>query len=325
MIAGAEKAPCPIWGTEAEVVQAREGKLVGSQRAGGEYRLSEEAEEQLATYTPEQKALLTSWLVEQRLGGERRPLVDTAVLTALETRGRLLYSNRKRRLFLWLSRARWRPDDILYVGGEVTELVTMTVQQIGAWIESTTEVETSQFLRLMIEEGFLAEAEVGRLRLTPKGFEQLESVEATAGSSDQAFVAMWFDDQMTDAYENGIVPAIKDCGFLPFRVEQKETINKIDDEIIAEIRRSHFVVADFTCGSFECDGNRYSVPRGGVYFEAGFAQGLGRPVIWTVREDCIGDVHFDTRQFAHIVWSDAADLRKKLTNRIRAVIPVART
>ena len=42
--------------------------------------------------------------------------------------------------------------------------------------------------------------------------------------------------------------------------------NKIDDEIVAEIRRSKFIIADFSHGS---DG-----ARGGVYFEAGFAHGL---------------------------------------------------
>ena len=32
----------------------------------------------------------------------------------------------------------------------------------------------------------------------------------------------------------------------PVRIDQKERLNKIDDEIIAEIRRSRFLVADFT-------------------------------------------------------------------------------
>lgn len=61
-------------------------------------------------------------------------------------------------------------------------------------------------------------------------------------------------------------------------------------------------------------------PRGGVYYEAGFAQGLGIAVIWMVRQDHIDNVHFDTRQFNHITWPDAADLREKLKNRIGAVL-----
>src|SRR6266699_3836254 len=96
------------------------------------------------------------------------------------------------------------------------------------------------------------------------------------------------------------------------RVDQKEHINKIDDEIIAEIRRSRFVVADFT--------SREGEPRGGVYFEAGFAYGIAIPVIWMCRSNLIGSVQFDTRQFNHITWDDPANLYMKLRNRIGAVI-----
>jgi nucleoside 2-deoxyribosyltransferase len=67
-------------------------------------------------------------------------------------------------------------------------------------------------------------------------------------------------------------------------------------------------VADFT-------GQRH-----GVYFEAGFAQGLGLPVIWTCREDHVKNLHFDTRQQNHITWEQSDDLREKLKNRIWAVI-----
>jgi hypothetical protein len=69
-------------------------------------------------------------------------------------------------------------------------------------------------------------------------------------------------------------------------------------------------------------------PKGRAVFDAcwscgnpaGFAMGLGIPVIWTVREDQIGQVHFDTRQYNHIVYDSAEDLRKKLHNRIAATI-----
>jgi nucleoside 2-deoxyribosyltransferase len=85
------------------------------------------------------------------------------------------------------------------------------------------------------------------------------------------------------------------------RIDKKEHSNKIDDEIIAEIRRSKFLVADFTCEKEKV--------RGGVYFEAGFAMGLGIPVIWTCAQQSIGDLHFDTRQYNHIVWDTPKTLR----------------
>jgi nucleoside 2-deoxyribosyltransferase len=61
--------------------------------------------------------------------------------------------------------------------------------------------------------------------------------------------------------------------------------------------------------------------RGGVYFEAGFAMGLGKLVIWTCHEDDVEKLHFDTRQYNHIVWTDATDLKEKLMLRIEATLP----
>ena len=116
---------------------------------------------------------------------------------------------------------------------------------------------------------------------------------------------MWFDESMLEAWEEGIKPAIKDSGYEPFRIDEPKDVIKIDDRIIAEIKRSRFLVADFTNGR---DG-----ARGSVYYEAGFAHGLGMPVIFTCRKDLINETHFDTRQYYHVVWETPEDLRTNLT------------
>ena len=128
----------------------------------------------------------------------------------------------------------------------------------------------------------------------------------------QAFVAMWFDKEMTIAYEEGIKKAVELAGYKSMRIDKKPDVNKIDDEIIAQIRRSRFLVADFTHGN--------EGARGGVYYEAGFAFGLGLPVIYTCRKDMVDKLHFDTRQYHHIVWEEPADLCRDLKNRIQALI-----
>jgi hypothetical protein len=48
--------------------------------------------------------------------------------------------------------------------------------------------------------------------------------------------------------------------------------------------------------------------------------GLGLPIIWTARSTSVDDLHFDTRQYNHIVWETPTDLSKKLEQRIRAVL-----
>jgi hypothetical protein len=60
--------------------------------------------------------------------------------------------------------------------------------------------------------------------------------------------------------------------------------------------------------------------RGGVYFEAGFAMGLGLPVFFTCRNTELEKLHFDVRQYNTIDWSDASDLSSRLQVRIEAVI-----
>ncbi|MDE2865873.1 MAG: cadherin repeat domain-containing protein [Gemmatimonadota bacterium] len=129
-------------------------------------------------------------------------------------------------------------------------------------------------------------------------------------TTKQVFVAMWFDDSMLDAYRNGIEPGIRDAGFVPHRIDEKKDADKIDDDIIAEIRKSRFVVADMTHGR---DGL-----RGSVYFEAGFARGHGLGVVYSCRKDCVGGLPFDTRQYHHIVWETPEKLRRDLAERIRA-------
>jgi hypothetical protein len=77
--------------------------------------------------------------------------------------------------------------------------------------------------------------------------------------------------------------------------------------IIAEIRRSAFLVADFT-------GQRQN-----VYFETGFAHGLGLQIIWTCRKEQIGQLHFDIRQYNVIDWENKENLAQRLQRRIEAM------
>jgi nucleoside 2-deoxyribosyltransferase len=94
------------------------------------------------------------------------------------------------------------------------------------------------------------------------------------------------------------------------RIDTKKFNDKICDHIVAEIRRSRFMIADVT---------RH---RRAVYFEAGYAIGLGLEVIWTCRGDHMKRAEriFDTRQYNHIVWTTHEDLREKLKDRILATI-----
>jgi len=164
---------------------------------------------------------------------------------------------------------------------------------------------------------------VTRSVLTLQGLNRLETGGVPVSAPETAFVAMWFGTEVDDVYEKGIKPAIKKAGYKPLRINEKLHTNKIDDEIIAEIRRARFLVCDLTCGmGKDSEDTATAIARGSVYYEAGFAKGLDTPVIWTCRKDLIKHAHFDVRQYMMIEWEQGKeeDLKDKLVNLIRAVI-----
>lgn len=156
--------------------------------------------------------------------------------------------------------------------------------------------------------GLIKSVGSSEFRILPEGWKWLQEYGHVNVDSSKAFVAMWFDESTRAAYDNGIAPAVESAGYDAFRIDREEHVSKIDDEIIAQIRQSRFLVADFTG------------QRQGVYFEAGYAMGLDIPVIWLCRKDDVDKLHFDTRQYNHIIWKNPEDLQEQLKNRILAVV-----
>lgn len=58
-----------------------------------------------------------------------------------------------------------------------------------------------------------------------------------------------------------------------------------------------------------------------MYYEAGFAHGLGLPVTFACREDHFNEIHFDVDHYNFIKWKDGEELGRKLTDRIRSTMP----
>ena len=149
--------------------------------------------------------------------------------------------------------------------------------------------------------------------ISPKGHNFLDHLSRSSGeSSPYGFVAMRFNDSTARLRENGIKPAIAAAGYRTTLIDEVEHLEHIDDQILAAIRRCRFLVADLTD------------QRQNVYYEAGFAQGLGSPVIWTCRQSEIDDkrLHFDVRQYACIGWEEDGleGFQRRLRNRIVSTI-----
>jgi nucleoside 2-deoxyribosyltransferase len=149
--------------------------------------------------------------------------------------------------------------------------------------------------------------------ITPSGWAFLDQYTQPNIINDQVFVAMSFAPELKSAWEQGIRPALTKAKFRPYRIDVEPHIERIDLKIITEIKNSKFMVADVT------------QQRPGVYFEAGYAIGIGLPVLWSVREDDKDNVHFDTRQYNHIIWKTEEDLAVQLFFFISAIIGIGST
>ena len=327
-----DKIACLIWGRGFEATGGGLNQNLGyvifeSPRAGGGYAIEREARWRIeeGRVDDSHKTRLTTWLIDQRQLGVRLPKVTTKLLEEIRRKPLLSVVERANRLLKYfvehskdvvtpvLRGSRSKSDGS--VSWQLSE--ELDQNEAMAWTESTQESEVDFFIDYLLGQGWVEGPPETPKRVrfassvTVPGYTHIEEQRTNLDSS-QGFVAMWFNESMDGVYDNGIKPGVLEAGYNPLIISQKPDINKIDDEIIAEIRRSRFLVADFTHGE---DG-----ARGGVYFEAGFAQGLGIPVIYSCRYDMVDKLHFDTRQYAHIVWKDSEDLRKELRNRIIARI-----
>ena len=312
---------CPIWGTrfEAEGTYDPETKtyeVEESKRAFVGYKIRQRLLDAFVRPLPDtKKAQLTTWIIDQWLRVNDQPEITFAVVLELRRKRPLpvhMRADRLLRYISWGTRSQ-QLGKFVHFQGAWNEML--------AWSESTDQSDVRFLLDYLEKKGWLERDPFGpelgqnvNWRVSVEGHTRVDDLEREDSALDtsQAFVAMWFHDSTTEACEKGIEPAIAEAGYNPLRIDRKEHINKIDDEIIAEIRRSRFLVADFTQGE---DG-----ARGGVYYEAGFAHGLGIPVIFTCRKDAVEALHFDTNHYNHIVWNTPEELRESLKNRILAVI-----
>lgn len=306
--------------TEGEEFQAGHFQkgFVHSDRAGGGYIIGLEAADMIHAPKGKQltekeedrlRARLTTMLIDLREHGETYPLVTTGLVDAAYMKQPLVAHERADRLLQFVTKS---TESV----GEFILLSPSDSDAAMAWSESLDWEEVYYFLGYLAERGWLQVTSSSSWvmfegQVTIDGYSRIEELKINVDST-QAFVAMWFDDSMNEAFKQGMESAVSQAGYSPMRIDRKEHINKIDDEIVAEIRRSRFLVADFTQGP---DG-----ARGGVYYEAGFAHGLGIPVIFTCHEKSVDTLHFDTNHYNHIVWTTPEELREKLKNRILAVI-----
>lgn len=170
--------------------------------------------------------------------------------------------------------------------------------------------ECTTYFGWLVAAGLARQLGSGDIFLQREGWQratELQRRETTSGR--MAFVAMWFDDSFDVVWGDGLRPGIRDAGYEAYRMKEDIHTEKIDFRIIAAIRECRFLVAEV------------SEPRTAVYYEAGFAEGLGKLVIWTCQANREKELSFDTRQYRHVLWRTPEDLRVQLYATIKALLP----
>ena len=293
---------CPICGMNAQSpIQPADDFYRVNCELCGEYRISVELHQDLRSMIGDLSPYLSAATRQSREAGDRLSLTSDNWRGYAESHRYTPIRVKLDKLMRYFERRTQYPG----------EPVPVSDRSIFPLIGAQEPGEVRYFCEHARRIGYISgpiEGTFGPFAITIAGWEYLDPSSSGSGVPGRVFVAMSFDPDMKPVYEDGLEPALKiDCRLDPIRIDLVHHNEKICDRILAEIRRCQFVVADYT------------QHKHGVYFEDGFAQGMGRQVVRTCRGSDIQGAHFDTRQYNHVVWDSPGDLRVKLRERIQAL------
>lgn len=121
------------------------------------------------------------------------------------------------------------------------------------------------------------------------------------GDQEQQRIYKEYDERF-----EAIESVVSDAGGVAIRIDKEHPLEDLVGRIKKEIRASVFVIADLTDERPSC------------YFEAGYAEALGHPVIYVASKNSIAKpgtptkIHFDIHMNVHF-FSNHQDLREKLS------------
>lgn len=159
-----------------------------------------------------------------------------------------------------------------------------------------------------------------------KGYARIYELQKNHSTNKDVFVAMSFHESANDIRE-AIKQGIDNAEYSSILMDEIVHNHQIVPEMLRLIKESRFMIMDITQPNF------------GAYYEAGYAQGLGKEVIVTCSQEvwdkkdfsCDKDKncvykqistkpHFDIAQKQVLKWKDYADLTKQLTEWIKLII-----
>jgi hypothetical protein len=203
------------------------------------------------------------------------------------------------------------------------ETVFVDYPTAGAAIGAMSEEGFALVLKHLVQSGMIEGRLVqnkdtyGRGHFTPTilGWEYYESLRQGQKTYRKIFMAMQYSDVTLDRIVEEIIrPAIEEVGFILVRLDDNPQAGLIDDRLRVEIQSCDLVISDLTHDN------------AGAYWESGYAEGLGKPVVYTCEKEKFESpktTHFDTNHHLTVVWDEAEldSFAEKLKATIRATLP----
>lgn len=209
---------------------------------------------------------------------------------------------------------RWIAENIEGPG----EPVWVKPQAHSAIIGAKSPSGFAHILEHLFKEGLvigdLKEPGVAHATLSIKGSDYYEKLRRGEITHRKAFMAMEFNNKILDkVYEHIFKPCVMQTGFELIRLDDAPLAGLIDNRLREEIKASDFIIADL------------SNDNSGAYWEAGYAEGLGKVVIYTCEKGEFESkkTHFDTNHHQTIAWDEKLphEAGKSLKAVIRATFP----
>ena len=130
-------------------------------------------------------------------------------------------------------------------------------------------------------------------------------------TSNWVFTIMSFAEEFREVFE-AYRTVCEEFGFSAHRTDESESSERIIPRILAGIRRAAFVIADVT----------ETKSPANVFYEIGYAEGMGRPVIVSARKGTV--LPFDIADIPVLFWSSPDELKEKLKKRVGEIAPIVR-
>ncbi len=162
-----------------------------------------------------------------------------------------------------------------------------------------------------VDHSSLSGTKMTDIGLTLDGWERYEAEKRGKFAGKYGFVALKFNDPVLDPLINECIkPAIKKgIGYDIVDMRDVARAGIIDNLMREQIRDAAFVIVDLTHDN------------SGAYWEAGYAEGLGKPVIYVCERDKFTEArtHFDNNHCTTVIWStdDRDTFEKELIATLR--------